>query len=101
MKPEFKPTAMPCTKEDFEKIRPLLKKHNVYIELTLDFASYVYLVNNICGTEAYVGTVYSNRRRSFDRTIYHEWDETTFLRNCGINVTPIEHDILLFNNFVV
>mgnify|MGYP007090103875 CR=1 FL=1 len=83
MTKEIKPIAMQCTQEQFEKIEPILIKNGFKISQLDSFDVYYYLVNNLDGNDRVVSNVIYNYPK-YDRTVFEEWDEDTFLKYCGI-----------------
>lgn len=88
-KVEFVPTAMRCTQEQFEAIKPKLKGLNVGKISSFSYCDY--LVNNLGGGERkLISNAMSHAKTDHNRTAYEEWDEELFLKNCGI-VEPMEN----------
>lgn len=79
MKTPFIPTAMRCTREQFEAIKPKLIERGFVINAVFAFKYYPYLANNLMGMNG----VISNINSIEDSTVYEEWNEEIFLRNLG------------------
>jgi hypothetical protein len=93
---EIKPIAMRCTEEQFDAIKPKLEKAGLVITSMESFLAAEYLVNNFRGDLGIVTNLINFRgdlgivtnlispHGYYERLIFEEWDEQTFLEYCGI-----------------
>jgi len=85
MKIEFKPVAMPCTKEQFEEIRPTLEKGGCSIVRIDDFDKYQYIVNTAYGDDKSITNVNEVFAVKYSRTLI-PYNPNEFYRACGIEL---------------
>jgi hypothetical protein len=83
MKTPFIPTAMRCTKQQFEAISAKLIKRGCLIAGIYSFDEFPYLVNNLSGIANRVGNIHPINAKDFSREIHKEFNEEIFLRNLG------------------
>ena len=80
----MKPIAMKCSQEQFDKIKPKLKR----MEITDNFFNlkeYPYLTNDYYNYDRQgLGSV--NKHIIYGREIYEIWDEKIFLQACDIGL---------------
>ena len=93
MRKEFKPIAMKCNQEQFDAIRPKLKKAGCKIDSSNGFETYPYLVNNKIGNKNNITNYCKSDANSYNRTVYKEWNEKLFLECCGIETTPTLEEV--------
>ena len=79
---KFKAIAMKCNQEQFEAIKPKLKRKDTTI---WSFNKFPYLCNNFDGKKM-VTNISKNNETFKDYKVYETWNEETFLRACGIEV---------------
>ena len=84
---DFKPIAMRCTQEQFDKIKP--KLINCSIVTMTSFKTHPHLVNNYIGENG-ITNVIINKQLLYGRTVFEEWDEKTFLEYCGIPTLTLD-----------
>lgn len=93
MKTPFIPTAMRCTQEQFEAIKPKLIERGIDV-WEYEFAPY--LVNNLFDNPLVVAM---NKLSNIHRKVYEEWNEEIFLRNLGgEEIVPITEEWLAKQN---
>jgi len=81
----MKDTAMKCSQEQFDKIKPILEEHGFKMYDIWDFSRCSYLVNNYGDKNVYISNVHANHTNNcINRTVFHEWNEDIFLEYCGI-----------------
>lgn len=83
MKTPFIPTAMQCTQEQFEAIKPKLIERGCLVKDIGNFKKYCYLVNNISNSNGLISNIEIKDINNYGRNVYEEWDEEIFLRNLG------------------
>lgn len=83
MKTPFIPTAMRCTQEQFEAIKPKLIEQGCLVKDIGNFKKYCYLVNNISNSNGLISNIEIKDINNYGRNVYEEWDEEIFLRNLG------------------
>lgn len=89
METKFRPIAMRCTKEQFDKIKSKLEGiKGIEIISIRDFTDAPYLVNNFCGCKGEVANNNNHNKDRYSREVFEEWNEETFLQYCGIFVLP-------------
>lgn len=86
----MKPISMKCSKEQFEKIKPILEKDE---RITIDhinnsFLTYCYLTNDYGGKTGHVSNVGTASYKDFNREVFEEWDENKFLECCDMEHIP-------------
>lgn len=82
----FRPTAMKCTLDQFETIKPKLKEMGKIGDLLFAFKDdNLYLVNNYNGEKVYFDISYCG---DYNRKVYEQWNEEVFLKACGIETEP-------------
>lgn len=79
---QIKPIAMKCSEEQFNAINHKLSNFNT--EECCSWQPYDYLVNNFNGKLGRIGNARADRKDGYNRTVFEEWDEQTFLEYCGI-----------------
>lgn len=84
---EFKPTAMPCTEEQWlNEMKPLLDKYKVvYTQLYEDFNEFKFLVNNYCNQNGIVSNTHTCNSDIYDRTLI-DYNPAEFIRSMGIEI---------------
>ncbi len=82
-KTPFIPTAMRCTEQQFEALKPKLITRWYEIARICDFAKFPFLVNNLGGVNNRFGNILLVDTFDYLRVIYQEWSEEIFLRNLG------------------
>lgn len=87
---KFVPTAMRCTQEQFDAIKPKLKGCEVY-DIS-SFEQMPYLFNYRYEVENNITNYLPNSFNS-DVKIYEEWNEELFLKNCGIEDDTLEQQL--------
>lgn len=85
---EFTPTAMRCTQEQFDAIKPKLK--DCIITNIWFFDNFNYLVNNCNGTERHIINVEYSNKDMYNRKVYKTWNEEIFLKACGIETETLQ-----------
>jgi len=85
MKTEFKPVAMPCTKEQFEEMRPTLEKGGCEVSGIDDFSKYKYLTNNFNSIDMQLGSVDKDMATKRGRALI-PYNPTEFYKACGIEL---------------
>ena len=85
----YTPIAMKCNKEQFEAIKPKLKKACYIINTISDFKYDKYLVNDF-NWEKQISNISfdSNKRVKNHYKRIKQWDEKIFLEACGIETKP-------------
>jgi len=84
MNRQMKPIAMKCSEEQFNVIKPILEENGVQIENISSFLSYCYLINNALTQLGLVTNVWETAKSSYNRVVFEEWNQNTFLEYCGI-----------------
>lgn len=87
MKKKFKPIAMKCTQEQFNAIRPILEANGGKINNIEPFEKIPYLVNNF-NVRMRISNLSELGAGLNGRTVFHQWNQNTFLEYCGIEVKP-------------
>jgi len=85
MKTEFKAVAMPCTKEQFEEMRPTLEKEGCEVSDIDDFSKYKYLTNNFNSIDMQLGSVDKDMATKRGRSLI-PYNPNEFYKACGIEV---------------
>jgi len=75
---------MKCSEEQYKKIKPILKKHNVQLGTIIQFNTFNYLVVDKDSSCVFVTNTLVDYDNGKNKTIYDTWDETFFLNACGI-----------------
>ncbi len=79
----FKACAMPCTEEQFNKLKPILE--GVRIKVILNFFSdNDLLVNNYCNEKLIISNVGQQSICAHTRKLLKKFSKKKFLKNCGI-----------------
>lgn len=83
---------MKCTQENWDEIKPILKKNSIEIINITSFSNDTYLVNNFSGDELVTNVAeYTKNRHGIK--VYEEWDKDVFLEACGIKIKYTIEDL--------
>lgn len=91
METKFTPTAMKCTQEQFEAIKPKLK--GCEIKSIGNFNVCNYLVNNLNENGNVVSNISESLKWNHNRVVHEQWNEEIFLKACGIEVETLEQQL--------
>ncbi len=94
-KKEFRPIAMLCNQEQFDRIKPKLEGHAfITFDTLLDFNNYPYLINNYVLKRGNIGN--NSCPKEQYRTVHETWNEEIFLNACCIE-TEFEFETFTVN----
>lgn len=89
----MKPIIMKCSQEQFETIKLILEEYGVDIKDIGLFRHYPYLVNNASNALGIVSNMPAENRWMYNRRVFEEWDQDTFLEYCGIDIKQNKEDM--------
>jgi hypothetical protein len=80
---QIKPIAMKCSEEQFNAIKHKLSNFDTRGCSNWELGDY--LVTNLNDALGKIGNARAHRKDKYNRTVFEEWNEQTFLECCGID----------------